>query len=984
MAPRAAHWLCRTAYTGDHVQEDMGEHWGAVAQACVGHLNRYFNYEGDGLAKRTGHFELPTYRWQDIENPAAMEATATQAWAEGAEWPARRLKDLHDSASAWLAKGRDDANFKYRVDVLAKSLLSHPIVMPLFPRRASDHQQYAAEQEGVVDENDDEALPGVFEGETSPDFPQEEAEVVQGRLAAKAPLSCGPEAVSWSDTCWPDIESTLGCLTADTVTDSELSYILCMIKLLDIASRRSWLTAHRASAASGRRWVRTRGQKGAGAIHRWTKPANPWQPQTTAGDTQNLEDHALVHPQAVADNALAGWESIWGDTLNEQDPWLQAPTDLEMAADWHPRLWQLGGYAGAARIASARNAVGAGAPWPAAQSTILFYFPAKPHGCYRNLGLIPELARLWETIRVPCARGWETKNRRDYDLGSPRQDLDSAVTYFDLVKCFELATHAKVWEAGLRRGFNHIILTVIPRIHIMVRRAVLADCYIEGRQWARGIVAGSRFAPVCPKMVFFAELDGVAQAFPRADTFLFFDDLAGATRGPRQPVLHWRAALAQTLLRASEQTLGMQVSKGERGKTATMTSAPSLQPTLAKRIRPMNRRMATPENHLGITAGAGRRRRAAAFSKRAAKFLARRDHIARAMGLADAKVGELRQSVASSCNGNAKGDPGATANVAPLLAWAQARHEAEHWPHLIGHLQAAWKRWAPKVARAKVPWQIARAPAGAFIAAVRRLGWQTQGAHSIAIGAEVLDLRILPLRELRCRVKQATEQSRKDAWLAKWGETHQLESLFAEPKGAVADPICNACNAEAGTDSHRTFACAARNEDRRAVCGLHVAQRGARPWPGSEQLWGRGLASDPAVEAGLWQLPSASEMLVHGECDGPVTGDVYADGSLLNGAHAALRRGGWCFAQLTEKNELKHAVYGPRPGGHELVSVLRIFQVAFPPIHAWPDCRAILGGFARGPAWAVHPATLRSDLRRERWERIAEHGGVGPRGISFS
>eukprot|EP00959_Pyramimonas_sp_CCMP1952_P304736 6377678-Pyramimonas_sp.AAC.1 len=90
--------------------------------------------------------------------------------------------------------------------------------------------------------------------------------------------------------------------------------------------------------------------------------------------------------------------------------------------------------------------------------------------------------------------------------------------------------------------------------------------------------------------------------------------------------------------------------------------------------------MATSENHLGIATAAGRRRRVTAFSKLAVDFAARRDRIARirraggpaerivrqvkllsllhgaqVMGMADAKVGELRRSVASSYNGDAKG-----------------------------------------------------------------------------------------------------------------------------------------------------------------------------------------------------------------------------------------------------------------------------------------------------------------------------------------
>ena len=170
---------------------------------------------------------------------------------------------------------------------------------------------------------------------------------------------------------------------------------------------------------------------------------------------------------------------------------------------------------------------------------------------------------------------------------------------------------------------------------------------------------------------------------------------------------------------------------------------------------------------------------------------------AQVMGISDTRLSELRHSVAATAGGNHKGrssqlvlladgaDPGVAANTAPILAWANAWNETHHQPRLVEHLQAAWKRWVLKVARAKVPWQVVRGPAGAFIATVRRLGWQTQAAHSITIDGEVLDLRRVPTHELRYRVYKATEEGLKHAWLAHSGATYNVTSLFVEPVQAV-------------------------------------------------------------------------------------------------------------------------------------------------------------------------------------------------------
>ena len=309
-------------------------------------------------------------------------------------------------------------------------------------------------------------------------------------------------------------------------------------------------------------------------------------------------------------------------------------------------------------------------------------------------------------------------------------------------------------------------------------------------------------------MAIFAELDAVGYAFPWADTCLFFDDLAVATHGPRTFVAHWHAALVQTLVHMFEMKLDMVVSKGEQGKTITMTSNPELYDTIGRRIKAMGLRMASTGNHLGVTTAAGRRRRVTAVSKRAVKFAARRARLtlvrraegpadaivkraqvpsimygAQVMGLSDTRLSELRHSVAATAGGNHKGrsshlvlladgsDPAVAAYTAPILAWAKAWKETHLQPNLREHLQAAWKKWVMRVARARVPWQVVRGPAGAFVATVRRLGWQTQAAHSITVDGEVLDLRTLPAHELRYRIGKATEDGLKRAWMERSGAT---------------------------------------------------------------------------------------------------------------------------------------------------------------------------------------------------------------------
>ncbi|CAK0889979.1 unnamed protein product, partial [Prorocentrum cordatum] len=290
--------------------------------------------------------------------------------------------------------------------------------------------------------------------------------------------------------------------------------------------------------------------------------------------------------------------------------------------------------------------------------TILFYLVAKAAGGFCNLGLMPELARPWEAIRMPRARYWEGANRKPCDWAARgrsseraaweqalfcestvAEGIEYAVTYFDLVKCFEYVTHKEVWQAGTRSGFNAVILKMVLRIYSIARRIVLDNACAEGKGRARSVVAGSRLAYLCLEMVTFGELDG---------------------------------EVAQRLIDMFE-GLDMKVPEGAEGKTATVASATALQDGLAKRVRPMGVRMARHAGHLGVATAIIRLGRVPSAM-----------YVVQVMGMASSTLVRLRQSVATSFRGNTMGkstplvllaedpDPGIRANVKPLVNWTMA------------------------------------------------------------------------------------------------------------------------------------------------------------------------------------------------------------------------------------------------------------------------------------------------------------------------
>ncbi|CAK0810705.1 unnamed protein product [Prorocentrum cordatum] len=773
----------------------------------------------------------------------------------------------------------------------------------------------------------------------------------------------------WADIDWGKLVNTIAWIDTTNITERGLLYVECVAKPMTVASQHTRRRVRRKAARGWRRWVAKHSQAGAGALRKWTMPPVPWEPIKPTG---NYSQQELTHPQVAADAAPEGWETAWAAWAGFYDdsaPWCRPPSDDEWGeyaapritprgvieargrfraktglgeADWHPRLWRHGGFQGAARVASVLGAVERGAPWPTTEATMLFYLTPRAAGGFRNLGLMPELARAWETIRVPCARRWEAANQRAYDWArrgrsseraawlqalygeaARAEGHEYAMTYFGLVKCFEWVTH--------------LIMHTVLKIYGMVRRIVLDGCYAEGRAWQRGIVAGSRYAPLCLKMVVILNLGELVHQFPQADTRLFLDDLAKATHGISEFVHHFHPQLVAAVVHMFEVKLDMAVSKGAEGKTVTLTSSTALGKRISAHARHLGARVVKHEKHLGVTGGAAHK----LIRQASVPALLYGSSI---VGTADSKLKELRRNVATAMERNTEGkstaltllsdriDPGILANSGPTIAWATAWQEALDDAGLADRLHSAWRTWVMKIYKCKAPWLTVRGPAGAFVATVKRLGWVTQAAHSVTIDGTVFDLRFTMLQEIQHHAIRTTEQQLKDEWVEQYGRQYGITSLFVEParlhaKGAAPDSTCRACGRGHGTDRHRAFACPARQQHRSAIGGLRIQRRGANPWPGpgAEVLWGRGIMADPAVELKHWDLETCDGWPTEGNWDGLATGDIYVDGSLQYGHYPALRRGGWSFTKLKDNDEhdMEYVCCGPLPGAQWTQSILR-------------------------------------------------------------
>ncbi|CAK0875146.1 unnamed protein product [Prorocentrum cordatum] len=543
-----------------------------------------------------------------------------------------------------------------------------------------------------------------------------------------------------------------------------------------------------------------------------------------------------------------------------------------------------------------------------------------------------------------------------------------AVTYFDLVQCFEWVTHEKAWAAAKRWGFNPIIMRVVLRIPSMARRIVLDGCYTTGKAWQRGIVAGSRYAPFCLKMVIILELDDLVYRFPWADTCIFFDDHAMATHGLREFV-----------------QLDLAVSRGAEGKTVALTSNTALGDIINASCRRLGARAATHEKHLGATSAAGRRRRVGAIKKRALKFAARQSRIAAVrgagettqklvrhakvpallygsatVGMADSTLQELRTSVATAMPGCTKGrstnltllsddvDPGCLVNSGPIIAWATAWQEANTDEQLMERLQIAWRTWVMRVAESKA-------------------------AYSITVGGKLYDLRYMLLQGLYQLVRTATQKQLKHGWVQHWGQIHGIEDIFIEPVRAL---LRRHASMRKGR-RQMTFAEHAGRQHVQIVTVLLSVQL--------DMHIESELEADTSfnVELNLWNLESCDAWLTEGERHGLATGNIYTDGSLQFGDFAPLRRAGWGFIRIDDDLELEYGRNGHSILRAELYAMLQAIKVAAPPLRIFTDGQNVLDGLAKGPQALDRRSRKHQDLWDNIWAAVDDTGGVGPRTVSF-
>ena len=103
------------------------------------------------------------------------------------------------------------------------------------------------------------------------------------------------------------------------------------------------------------------------------------------------------------------------------------------------------------------------------------------------------------------------------------------------------------------------------------------------------------------------------------------------------------------------------------------------------------------------------------------------------------------------------------------------------------------------------------------------------------------------------------------------------------------------------------------------------------------------------------------------------TGIGFTDGALRGRAPRNARRAGWAAVLVDENGAVLHGIYGPCPDTFpdsaraELWAVLKMLEMALPPLQIWTDNQGVVDGWLRGPEWCCASSRPAADLWRRIW-----------------
>ena len=426
--------------------------------------------------------------------------------------------------------------------------------------------------------------------------------------------------------------------------------------------------------------------------------------------------------------------------------------------------------------------------WPQQLEEALIHLIPKASGGRRPIGLFASLPRLWARARKERVRAWRAGLDRGYDWmrrgrGSEKavwvqsvleeaarqRGLASAAVLVDLVKAFEQVMLHLVWEAGVQHDFPREVLRLSLEACTFKRRLVYRGAVSERAVDTKSaIMAGHGFGTDFMLLALMGPLDELVRANTSLKVFVVADDAKFGLTGEEATVAQQLGKVTAECIDLLEVRQGMQVSRGRGGtvgKTVAIASSRKLRMQVRQRVGKYGVRVGRSTKNLGVdfTLGPRARKGGCTVAKerwRAAgrvvgrvRRLGRRAAVhvtntglmpsikygATITGVSDGALGAWRK-LAASMYGDTRGrsitarlavmkaDPAREVVKQAIMAWVNAWWDGDMDQE---DMEAAWRYAIKTVGMSARPNQAVEGGAGAYFAALRRVGWQAPSVHAV-------------------------------------------------------------------------------------------------------------------------------------------------------------------------------------------------------------------------------------------------------------
>ena len=503
----------------------------------------------------------------------------------------------------------------------------------------------------------------------------------------------------------------------------------------------------------------------------WCRPgivtSAPWRREWSDGQIDTLT-RPTVEEFRTAASKFKVWTGMGTDTLP-------------------PRVWGWLSDQLIARAIEFLEGIEGVGMWPYQLEEALVHLIPKGGGGKRPIGLICSLPRIWARVRRRQVREWREEHFREYNWMSKgrgarravwvqsvmeeaarQRGISSGAVLIDLIKAFDHLLLKEVWSAGLLHGFPVVLLRLSLECSTFKRRLVFRGaCSHEAVETLGAVLPGLEHSTDFMLLALMGPLDKLLCEHQGLSVFVIADDTKIGAMGGEEEVTKRLCAATHDLIEDLEKKKGMRVSRNSeefrKGKTIALVSCNKLGMLMKHKMGKLGISICKGAKNLGVDFATGKGRskrsvleerdnaarkkmaRVVRLGKKAAPWVIRSglmpsvSYGVEVTGVTDGMLMSWRTMIArgyGSIGGRSitarlalEGtDPGKQLVVEAIMCWVEA-----WWDELMPReeMRSAWRYAIKSVGMAARPNAEVRGGAGAFFAALRRLGWVSPAPEAV-------------------------------------------------------------------------------------------------------------------------------------------------------------------------------------------------------------------------------------------------------------